>query len=361
MPPARSRNPLKIARLRAAFGDSRRTGLVHGNRIWGNTTSAGFPKAERHAHQAGDFVVASDDSAWPPLCTSQCTCTTMRTMGNENTVAESASSPGLAWHAEDSADVLAHLEADGERGLTRRRRDGGSRGSGQTASPISRRHRSGAWCSNSSRASSSSCYWARPPSRGPRRAHRSGGHPRCPSPERCHRVRRGMARAHVARPAALLVGPSRTRPTGRPRPPPAERRAGARRSRPARAGLPGAGRWTALQERRASVSESALTGESDAVEKDARATARPGHTARAAPDDGLPRHDGARRQRARRGDRHGSGHRAGSDRSARCAGGRRTTPLERQVEALGRRLMVLALVICGSSVWQASSTASPSA
>jgi Ca2+-transporting ATPase len=95
------------------------------------------------------------------------------------------------------------------------------------------------------------------------------------------------------------------------------------------------------------ISESALTGESDAVEKDAQAELEP--------DTAL----GLRRTMVYLGTTvlTGSGLAVATATSLATELGRigqlvalageRTTPLERQIEALGRRLMALAVVICG--------------
>src|SRR5262245_24020169 len=95
------------------------------------------------------------------------------------------------------------------------------------------------------------------------------------------------------------------------------------------------------------VLESALTGESDAVEKDARADLEPdtplalrrtmvylGTTAVAGSGQAVITATGLATELGRIG-------------QLVALAGERATPLERQIEALGRRLMCLAVVICG--------------
>src|SRR5262249_12115126 len=95
------------------------------------------------------------------------------------------------------------------------------------------------------------------------------------------------------------------------------------------------------------VSESALTGERDAIEKDARAELQPdaplalrrtmvylGTTALTGSGLAVVTATGLATELGRIG-------------QLVALAGERTTPLERQIEALGRRLMALAVVICG--------------
>src|SRR5262245_22817729 len=261
---------------------------------------------------------------------------------------DSTTSPSLTWHAERVADVLHHLDADGERGLTtdeaRRRlaRLGPNRIADQPDTPLWRLAldqfkslvvilllaAAGVALFLGERIEASAILVALLLNA----AIGFGSE---------WRARRSLGRLRsLAVPQALVKRDHRVL-----RLPSAELVPGDLILLDAGGQVPADARL--IESVALRVSESALTGESDAVEKDARAEIEPdtplalrrtmvylGTTVLAGSGLAVVTATGLATELGRIG-------------QLVALAGERTTPLEHQIEALGRRLMALAVVICG--------------
>src|SRR5262245_24358157 len=264
------------------------------------------------------------------------------------TTRESTTSPSLAWHAERAADVLHHLDADSERGLTsdeareRLARVGPNRIADQPDIPLWRlaveQFKSLVVILLLAAAGIAFLLG-----------------------ERIEAVAilvalllnaaigfgsEWRARTSLARLRSLAVPQALVRRDGRvlglPSP---DLGPGDLILLEAGGQLPADGRL--IDNAALRISESALTGESDAVEKDARAELEPdtplalrrtmvylGTTVLAGSGMAVATATGLATELGRIG-------------QLVALAGERTTPLEHQIEALGRRLMALAVVLCG--------------